>query len=243
MPHLARCLRLCVLLVCAAAGLASAQGNPTGAVRGKIVDPEGLALPGVTVTVSSPALQGQRTVVSSPNGDYLLALLPPGEYVVTYELAGFQTARRERVVVAIAETAQIDVGMALAGVTEVVQVTSTAGSPEIAVGTTVATTYKAANLELLPVGRTINAATLLAPGVTDNGPGGNIMISGAMSYENLFLINGVVVNENLRGQARVFVKAREGGDVPNISAIRTLPGWGRAPVAATTSPAPGVCRS
>jgi outer membrane receptor protein involved in Fe transport len=54
----------------------------------------------------------------------------------------------------------------------------------------------------LPLGRTIGAATLLAPGVTDNGPGGNIMISGALSYENLFLVNGVVVNENLRAQPR-----------------------------------------
>lgn len=207
MSHLTRCLCACAVLVLTVFGTAAAQGNPTGAVRGKVVDPDGLGLPGVTVTVASPSLQGQRTAVSSQNGDYLLALLPPGEYVVTYELAGFQTARRDRVVVAIAETAQIDVGMVLAGVTEVVQVTSTAGAPEIAVGTTVATTYKAANLELLPVGRTINAATLLAPGVTDNGPGGNIMISGAMSYENLFLINGVVVNENLRGQARnVFIE-------------------------------------
>ena len=47
---------------------------------------------------------------------------------------------------------------------------------------------------------------LLAPGVTNNGPGGNdrlpvIEIAGAPSYENLFLLNGVVLNENLRGQA------------------------------------------
>ena len=45
----------------------------------------------------------------------------------------------------------------------------------------VASTYKAETLQLLPVGRTLNAAALLAPGVQDNGPGGNIMISGAMS--------------------------------------------------------------
>ena len=48
---------------------------------------------------------------------------------------------------------------------------------------------------------------LLAPNVSDNGPGNNIMIAGAVSFGNLFLINGVVVNENLRGQARnVFIE-------------------------------------
>ena len=69
------------------------------------------------------------------------------------------------------------------------QVTGAAPT-EIAPNLTVATTYKSDVLELLPVGRTLNAAVLMAPGVTDNGPSGNIMVSGAMSYENLFLING-----------------------------------------------------
>ena len=44
------------------------------------------------------------------------------------------------------------------------------------------------------------AAINLAPGVQATGPNGGIAISGAMSFENLFMVNGVVVNENLRGQ-------------------------------------------
>ena len=46
-----------------------AQGNPTGTITGHVTDPDSLALPGVTVTVASPVLQGVRTVVTSPNGD------------------------------------------------------------------------------------------------------------------------------------------------------------------------------
>ncbi len=61
----------------------------------------------------------------------------------------------------------------------------------------------------LPSDRSLNATMLLAPNVSATGPGGNnndsatqtIVMSGAMSFENLFLINGVSVNENLRGQA------------------------------------------
>jgi outer membrane receptor protein involved in Fe transport len=194
------------VLVLGLSGLVLAQGNPTGGLSGKVTDPDGLPLPGVTVTASSPALQGVRTAVSSENGDYIIPFLPPGQYEVSYELAGFQTSKREGQQVVIGETVRLDVKLSLAGVSETVEVTGTA-STEIAPNLTVASTYKAQTLELLPMGRTLNAAVLLAPGVQDNGPGGNIMVSGAMSYENLFLINGVVVNENLRGQARdVFIE-------------------------------------
>ncbi len=189
------------LLVAALGGTAFAQGNPTGSLSGKITDPDGLALPGVTVTATSPALQGARTAVSSENGDYIIPFLPPGTYTVSFELEGFQTAQQEGQVVQIGETMQVNVRMGLASVTETVQVTASS-STEIAPNLTAATTFKSENLELLPVGRTLNSAVLLAPGVQDNGPSGNIMVSGAMSFENLFLINGVVVNENLRGQAR-----------------------------------------
>jgi len=177
-----------------------AQGNPTGAVSGRVIDPEGLAMPGVTVTAQSPALQGVRTTTSSDNGDYIIPFLPPGMYTVTFELEGFQAQQRS-VQVEIAATIPLDVKLALASVTETVQVTGTAAT-EIAQTATVASTYKSDLVEKLPLGRTLQAATLLAPGVNDNGPGGNIMVSGALSYENLNLVNGVVINENLRGQAR-----------------------------------------
>lgn len=180
---------------------ALAQGNPTGAISGKVMDSAGLAVPGVTVSASSPAVQGARTAVSSDNGDYIVPFLAPGTYSITFALSGFQTQQRDGIGVVIAETATVNVTLGPAAVTETVEVQASTAN-EIGPALTVATTFKASQLELLPVGRTLNAAVLLAPGVQDNGPNGNIMISGATSFENQFLINGVVVNENLRGQAR-----------------------------------------
>lgn len=178
---------------------AFAQGNPTGTISGQITDPDNLPLPGVTVTAASPGLQGLRTAVTSQHGDYMLPFLPPGDYTVTCELQGFATVKRT-VSLKMADRLPVNVKLTLAAFTEVVTVEGSVSNT--ALTPTVATTTKAESVELLPIGRTIEAATLMSPAASDNGPGGNIMISGALSYDNLNLVNGVAVNENLRGQAR-----------------------------------------
>ncbi|MEE8524551.1 MAG: carboxypeptidase-like regulatory domain-containing protein, partial [Thermoanaerobaculia bacterium] len=60
--------------------------NPTGILKGSITDDQGAGLPGVRVTVTSPALQGERSTTTSGNGAYILRFLNPGEYQATYEL-------------------------------------------------------------------------------------------------------------------------------------------------------------
>src|SRR5437773_1574829 len=65
----------------------------------------------------------------------------------------------------------------------------------------VATDFKQELIAMLPTNRDINASLLMAPAVHPTGPSGAYSISGSMSFENLFMINGVNVSENLRGQA------------------------------------------
>ena len=104
------CLTGCVLL----AASAFAQTNPTGVISGSITDPDGLAIPGVTITATSPALQGARTAVTSANGDYILPFLPAGEYTVTFELSGFATLE-QTVRVQVAETVPLNAQLTVAG--------------------------------------------------------------------------------------------------------------------------------
>jgi hypothetical protein len=80
---------LAVVGVIFIAAPAAAQST-TGTISGRVVDSQGLALPGVTVTATSPNLQATRETVTSENGDYILTLLPPGTYRLVFELAGFQ---------------------------------------------------------------------------------------------------------------------------------------------------------
>jgi hypothetical protein len=187
------------LIVAAAVSDALAQSIPTATINGK-VSADGAALPGVSVTASSPNLQGTRTTVTTQTGDYLIPLLPPGNYTVKFELSGMATANR-RVVLTAANTERIDVEMRPAAVAEAITVTAETPITAPVESTQVSANFKQDLIEALPMDRTIRSVALLSPGVNNNGPsGGNIMISGAMSFDSLYLVNGAIVNENLRGQ-------------------------------------------
>ena len=90
-----------------AAGPASAQ-TTSGTITGRVVDDQNLAVPGVTVTVASPNLQGALSAVTSENGDYILPQLPPGTYTVTFTLSGFGRLQRT-IAVAPTQTVPLNV--------------------------------------------------------------------------------------------------------------------------------------
>lgn len=191
---------VCALLV---ALPALSQGIPTGTLSGSVTAADGSALPGVLVTVTSPALQGTRTATTSEAGDYNIPLLPPGEYQVTYELEGFLSPQ-QAVKISVSQTTRVDAEMAQATVSEEIVVTGTYET--ISTSAPAATTYEKEFVEQLPIERNIREAVLLTPGVAASGPGATtgrnrgISIAGSQSFENLFLVNGVVITENLRGQ-------------------------------------------
>lgn len=183
----------CFILLLAAG--AAAQG--TGANLVGTVTQAGQPIPGVTVTISSPSLQGTRTTVTGQAGGYTFTALPPGQYTVTFDMQGMQRSV-QRVTLSLAQTSRADADLKLAAIAEAITVTAT--SPAALETTQVAMNFTGKQIDRLPVGRTITAVTLLAPGVNANGVNGQVTISGAPSYDNVFLVNGVVVNENLRGQ-------------------------------------------
>src|SRR4051812_12389314 len=117
-----------VLIVCATAALAHAQGVQTGTIRGIVHDEQGLAVPGVMVTVTSPALQGPRSAVTDSTGGYTLPNLPPGPYSVSFELTGFAAVKRDTNVL-LGLVVDQSVTMRAAGVAETVQVVAESPAP------------------------------------------------------------------------------------------------------------------
>ena len=84
-----------------------AQGTQTATIIGTVTSGDGTPLPGVTVTATSPAMIGERTAVSGPNGDYVIRGLIPGNYTVKFELSGLQTTF-QRVEAALASATRAD---------------------------------------------------------------------------------------------------------------------------------------
>ena len=182
------------LLLLVSSSALFAQGT-TGALSGTVMQ-SGSVLPGVTVSITSPALQGARTTVTNENGAYTFQAIPPGLYRVQFSLAGLQDVSKSAQVNLVGTT-RLDTELKMAAVGEAITVT--ASQATVLETPQVESNYKQATINRLPMARTPTAAAQLSPGVTGgvNGP----TISGAMSYDNLYLVNGAVTNENLRGQS------------------------------------------
>src|SRR5437660_5559755 len=112
---------LCLMLF---ARPASAGAGQEGAgIDGQVTDESGAVLPGVTVTVTSPALQVPSVVaVTDSRGEYRLSPLPIGTYIVEFTLPGFQSVRREAIRLTVAFTAKIDIGLKVGSLAETITV-------------------------------------------------------------------------------------------------------------------------
>jgi len=115
----------CLAIVAVLASAAPAFAQTTGRLVGTIVDAQGAVLPGVTVTVTSPQLQGANTTVTDATGQFRFPSLPPGVYHVKAELSSFKSVDQSDVRLGIDQTVTLPIKMQLAGVTEVVNVTGT----------------------------------------------------------------------------------------------------------------------
>ena len=117
-------VRLITLLFGALFISSAASAQTTGRIVGAIMDQQDAAVPGVTVTVSSAALQGTRMTVTDQSGEFRLLSLPPGDYELKAELSGFQTVTRKAVRVGLDQTLTLNLTMAISGVTSAVTVTA-----------------------------------------------------------------------------------------------------------------------
>ena len=150
-----------------AATSAFAQGggaSSTGTIQGRVTDAQGAVLPGVTVTATSPSALGAQTAVTSETGNYRFPALPPGAYTVTYELAGFNTVKREGIQLSLGFTANVNIELALATLQETVTVTGE--SPVIDTSATrIQQNFKVEQLQSIPNGRDMWSLLAVTPAV------------------------------------------------------------------------------
>jgi hypothetical protein len=150
------------VLLTAAAAAAQVQ---TGSIVGAASDGSGAVLPGVTVSLSGDRLiGGTQTVTTDASGTYRFDRLPPGDYVVKFELQGFRTVERTGIRINAAFTATINAKMEVGAVTE--NITVTGESPTVDTKSNLQQTVMSQEiLEGIPTGRDPWSVARLIPGV------------------------------------------------------------------------------
>src|SRR5690242_5695217 len=114
------------LLILITPAVASAQ--TTGGIAGKVVDSTGGVLPGATVTLTGPSMQGTQTVTTDSVGAFRFRNVPPGQgYKITVKMSSFRDATLENQQVFLGQEGSVTLTMTPANVSE--KVTVTAGSP------------------------------------------------------------------------------------------------------------------
>jgi hypothetical protein len=157
---------LAMIVLCAVGTSVPALAQQTaGNITGRVVDAQGAAVPGVTVTAKSGDTGFVRTDVSDSEGIYRLNSLPVGQYDISAELSGFQTYARKGITVNVAQTTDLNLELKLAGVSESVNVTAEAPlmrTSDSSVGGVVDVT----KIESLPLnGRQFANLAMAIPGV------------------------------------------------------------------------------
>ena len=114
-----------VLVVGCLLGVPCVAFAQDGAIAGRVSDGTGGVLPGASVEVAgADAPMRPQVAVTDGDGRYAFPALPPGSYIVTFTLPGFERAERD-VELAAGFTATVDVTLNVGGLFEEVTVSVT----------------------------------------------------------------------------------------------------------------------
>ena len=165
-----------VMLFTAATALAA---TATSAITGRVLS-GGAPAAGVTVSVTSNVLQGERTTITTPTGRYWLTGLPPGRYDVTFSRPKLQTLTR-RVLIELSRVARADATLEPSDDEETI--TSTAIPISVTETTAATSHYSDETFDRVPIRRDPISALLISPGSLGGFRG---FINDAPSFSNVF---------------------------------------------------------
>src|SRR5882724_2753385 len=193
-------LALLVLLL-AALGT-SAQTLDRGAVHGFVYDASGSAIPGVKVTLTSPATGLKREITTNADGGYDFEALTPGQYILVFESENFATYTVKQIVITIGSSIALDAHMKLKTAEQSITVTAEAAG---AVDTTTAGITQlldSKSLDNLPFpGRDYRDLAQLTPSAqVVPGLRGAVRLGGQQSDYNGLVIDGGDTTNNFFGE-------------------------------------------
>src|SRR5262245_36870140 len=137
----------------------------TGNITARAQDSTGAVIPGVEVSVSSPAMiGGARKEITDETGSYRFTLLPPGTYRVTFALPGFKTLNVDGVTVTAGSKATTVGVLEVASTAEEITVNSQAPTIDLE-SATVGVNISQRMMDDLPWSRSLTGISMMIPGV------------------------------------------------------------------------------
>ncbi len=174
---------------------AMAQSSTTGSIEGQVIDPNGAAVKGATVTATSPNLITPQSATTGDEGRFLISALPPGKYKVTVDASGFGKFSKDEVSVNLGRTSTVDPQLSLATATATVNVTGGA-QVDVSANTT-GSNVSTEQFSNFPTQRTVQGLYTIAPTVTRSGlrdatgRDRDPSVGGSSGPENNYILDGV----------------------------------------------------
>lgn len=196
--------RFCALLLSISALVAPAFAQESfGQVLGTVTDPTGAVMPSAELTLAGPRVPNGLTTTTSEDGTYLFAAVPIGVYALTVSRPGFTTVKQEGIQVQLGSKITLNLSLKVGDVTQSIEVTAAALSLDPTSSRT-STNITQHQFENLSKGRSFQSLLALAPGArfepkSSNAGVGGISIDGASGIENIYVVDGVEVNDNVNG--------------------------------------------
>jgi hypothetical protein len=213
--------RLVILAALLGAIAASVWGQTsTGEIVGTVRDPQGAAVPGALVTITSPDTGFARTATTPDNGVFRFPALTPGAYTLSAEKSGFAVAKFARVDVLVAEPTTVDVALSISQSAQSVTVESSVTLTDTE-SAHLGGVINEEQVTTLPLnGRNFAQLALLNAGVSASGGGGGqqggeggisgYSSNGQRSTSNNFMVDGIDNNNY------------EGGSVAQLPSIDSI---------------------
>jgi len=110
---------VCLAIICAAWG----QGS-RATISGAVTDPSGSAVPNASVKASRAETSESQETKTNNEGRYTLPYLNPGIYNIEVKAGGFQTLKREAIVVQVGDKLNLNLQLTVGAVTESITVTA-----------------------------------------------------------------------------------------------------------------------
>ena len=184
-----------------------AQSTVTGAIRGKVTDPQGAVVPNATIKVTNSGTNKSQTQVATDDGTFRITNLEPGMFTVEVTSGSFAPFRQENVVVEVGQVTAIDIPLGVQGTTETVQVSAEA--PVINTNSQdFATNINQTSISELPInGRRASNFVILTPATVPDGTFGLISFRGVSGLLNNSTVDGGDNNQAFfseeRGRTRI----------------------------------------